>query len=116
MVSEFFYEWVPGVTRESFTEFQGWYDKYDFWAVLFAGLTPFPYKVITLSAGVFRINPIAFVLASILSRGLRFFLLAGLVVRWGEPIGEFIERRFALLTWAFGAMIVLGFVAIEWLL
>lgn len=114
-ISGFFFDWIPGVTLESFARIQDWYDRFDFWAVFLAGLTPFPYKVITLSAGVFRINPAAFLVASLLSRGLRFFVLGGLVYRWGEPIGEFIERRFALVTWTFGALVVLGFAAIRWL-
>lgn len=113
---DFFFQWVPGVTPESFDRVGGLYDRYSFWAVFLAGLTPLPYKVFTLSAGVFGINPVIFVVASALSRGLRFTVLAALIHRWGESIGGFIERRFALLTWAFGALVVLGFVVIEWVI
>lgn len=92
------------------------YDQYDFWAVFLAGLTPIPYKVFTLSAGVFSVNFFIFVLASALSRGLRFFLLAALIYRFGPPIARFIDRYFDLLAWAFGILLVGGFLVIEFVL
>ena len=98
-VSGFFFEYVPGVTPEAFATVQGLYNRWDFWAVFVAGLTPIPYKVFTISAGVFAINFPVLVLASTLSRGLRFFLVAGLIYRYGEPIHSFIDRYFNLLTW-----------------
>ncbi len=112
-VSGFFFDFIPGVTPESFATVQGYYERWDFWAVFFAGLTPVPYKVFTISAGVFAINFPVFVLASLLSRALRFFLVAGLIYRFGESIGSFIDRHFNLLTWAFGLLLVLGFVLIR---
>ena len=112
-VSGVFFDFVPGVTPEAFAEVQGYYERWDFWAVFVAGLTPIPYKVFTISAGVFAINFPVFVLASVLSRGLRFFLLAGLVYRYGEPIGAFIDRYFNLLTWVFTLILISGFVLIR---
>ena len=112
-VSGFFFEYVPGVTPEAFATVQGYYDRWDFWAVFFAGLTLLPYKVFTISAGVFAINFPVFVIASVLSRGLRFFLVAGLIYHYGEPISSFIDRYFNLLTWVFGLLLVLGFVLIR---
>ena len=112
-VSGFFFEYVPGVTPEAFATVQGYYDRWDFWAVFLAGLTPLPYKVFTISAGVFAINFPVFVLASVLSRGLRFFLVAGLIYRYGESISSFIDHYFNVLTWVFGLLLILGFVLIE---
>ena len=112
-VSGFFFDYVPGVTPEAFATVQGYYDRWDFWAVFLAGLTPLPYKVFTISAGVFAINFPVFVLASVLSRGLRFFLVAGLIYRYGESISSFIDRYFNVLTWVFGLLLILGFVLIE---
>ncbi len=111
--SGFFFEYVPGVTPEAFATVQGLYDRWNFWAVFVAGLTPIPYKVFTISAGVFVINFPVFVFASTLSRGLRFFFMAGLIYHYGEPIRSFIDRYFNLLTWIFGLLLVLGFVLIE---
>lgn len=111
-----FYQYVPGVSPEAFTRVQGLYDQYDFWAVFLAGLTPIPYKVFTISSGVFHINLPVFVVASFMSRGLRFFLVAGLIYRFGKPVSDFIDRYFNLLTWVFGILVVLGFVVVEGLL
>jgi membrane protein YqaA with SNARE-associated domain len=111
-----FFEYVPGVSSEAFERVQALYNRWDFWAVFLAGLTPIPYKVFTLSAGVFAINFPVFVLASVLSRGLRFFVVAGLIYRFGDAIGGFIDRYFDRLMWAFGGLLVGGFVLIEMVL
>ncbi|MFC1660923.1 YqaA family protein [Gemmatimonadota bacterium] len=116
LLGDFFFTYVPGVTPEAFQGVQELYDRYDFWAIFIAGLTPIPYKVFTLSAGVFSINFGVFLLASVLSRGLRFFLVAGLLYRFGTPISRFIDRYFNLLTWVFGALVILGFVVVKYLL
>jgi len=112
----FFFTYIPGVTPEAFDAIQELYNRYDFGAVFIAGLTPIPYKVFTLSAGVFTINFPVFVLASVLSRGLRFFVIAGLFYRFGAPISRFIDRYFNLLSWGFCALIVIGFLVISYLL
>ena len=116
LVEDFFFGWVPGVTPEAFASVQSLYNEYDFWAVFLAGLTPLPYKVFTLSAGVFSINFPIFVVASIMSRGLRFFLVAALIWKFGPPVSRFIDRYFNLLTVVFGLLLVGGFVVVTWLL
>jgi membrane protein YqaA with SNARE-associated domain len=113
LVEGWFYAYVPGVSAEAFAQVQGFYARYDFWAVFLAGLTPIPYKVFTLSAGVFNINFGVFALASVLSRGLRFFAVAGLIYRFGPPIARFIDRYFDLLAWAFAVLLVGGFILIK---
>jgi len=113
LLQDWFFAYVPGVSPESFASVQVLYDRYDFWAVFLAGLTPIPYKVFTLSSGVFSINFGIFVLASVLSRGLRFFVVAGLIYRFGPPITRFIDRYFNLLAIAFGVLLVAGFLVIE---
>ena len=111
-----FYSFVPGVTPAAFDRVQALYDQYDFWAVFLAGLTPIPYKVFTLSAGVFSVNFFVFVVASVLSRGLRFYVLAALIYRFGPPIARFIDRYFEILAMVFGVLLVAGFVLIEFVL
>jgi len=113
LLEGWFYAYVPGVSPESFASVQALYERYDFWAVFLAGLTPIPYKVFTLSSGVFSINFGIFMLASVLSRGLRFFVVAGLIYRFGPPITRFIDRYFNLLAMAFGILLVAGFLLIE---
>jgi membrane protein YqaA with SNARE-associated domain len=111
----FFFAYVPGFTPEAFATVQELYSRWGFWAVFLAGVTPLPYKVFTLSAGVFQISFPIFIVASALSRGLRFFVIAGLVYRYGIPVAGFIDRHFARLSWAFGILLVGGFVALRYL-
>jgi len=111
-----FFTYVPGVSPEAFESVRDFYDRNGFAAVFLAGLTPIPYKVFTLASGVFGINFAIFVVASILSRGLRFFVLAGLVFYFGPPIERFIDRHFDRLVIVFSVLLVAGFVVIEFLL
>lgn len=113
LVADWFYAYVPGVSPESFARVQALYDRWDFWAIFAAGFTPIPYKVFTLSAGVFSISFPIFVVASVLSRGARFFLLAGIIYFFGAGIQRFIDRYFNALVWAFFALLVAGFLVIE---
>jgi membrane protein YqaA with SNARE-associated domain len=112
----YFYAWVPGVSPEAFARVQGLYDRWDFWAIFLAGLTPIPYKVFTISAGVFDINLGIFVLASLTSRGLRFFAVSALIYKWGKPMSDFIDRYFDVLSILFGILLVGGFLVIEFVL
>jgi membrane protein YqaA with SNARE-associated domain len=86
-----------------------WADQYGFWGVFAAALTPIPYKVFTISAGVFKFNFPLFFAASVLGRGLRFFAVAALIKIYGEKITGFIDRWFNLLAIAFVVLIVGGF-------
>ncbi len=80
-----------------------------------AGFTPIPFKVFTLAAGGFRVPVLPFVVVSAVSRAARFFLVAGLLRIFGEPIRDFIDRWFNLLTVVLAVLIVLGFAAVRWL-
>ena len=116
VVDQWFFAYVPGFTPQAFDMVRGLYDRYDFWAVFIAGLTPIPYKVFTISGGVFGINFGTFVVASVLSRALRFFAVAGLIYKFGPPIARFIDKYFDLLAVAFVALLVGGFVVIKFVL
>lgn len=89
------------------------FQKYEAWAVGIAGFTPIPYKVFTIGAGVFYVNFRVFVLASVVSRGARFFLVAALLFLFGPPIRQFIERHFEWLTVLLVVGIIGGFVALR---
>lgn len=115
-VDSFFFAYVPGVTPEAFTKVQALYIDYEFMAIFLAGFTPLPYKVFTITAGVFQISFPVFVLASLVSRSARFFLVAGLIYYFGPSIQSFIDKYFDKLAWAFLILIVLGFVAIKYVL
>lgn len=84
-----------------------------FWAVLTAGVTPFPYKVITIMSGWTSMPLATFVLTSILARGLRFFIVAGLLWQFDAPIRDFIEKRLGLMFTLFVLILVGGFAAVS---
>lgn len=115
-VNHLFFTYVPGVTPEAFAHIQAIYDRYDFWAIFAAGFTPIPFKVFTLSAGVFEISFAVFVLASTVSRSARFFLVAGLIYVYGPSIQDFIDRYFDKLAWLFLVLLVGGFLVVKLLL
>jgi len=98
---------------ESFGEFAQWFNDYGVWILIIKGMTPFPYKVLTIAAGVTHMNLLEFVLASIVARSMRFYLVAGLLYFFGEPIREFIEKRLSLVTTVFVVLLVGGFVALK---
>jgi membrane protein DedA with SNARE-associated domain len=84
-------------------------------AVIIKGATPIPFKVVTIAAGVAHMDLLSFIGASIIARAMRFYLVAGLLYFFGQPIREFIERRLALVTTVFVVVLVGGFVAIRYL-
>ena len=116
VVREFFYTWIPGVNEKNVARVSGLYDAYNFWIVFVAAFTPIPYKVITILAGVCGIHFPMFVLASAIGRSARFYLVAWLFRHYGPPIKDFIERRFALVTFVGAVLLVGGFVAIKYVL
>ncbi len=89
------------------------YQRYDVWAILIAAFTPIPYKVFTVSAGVFELNFGRFVLASAIGRGARFFLVGGLIFAFGETIQYYISQYFELAVTLFAVLFVGGFVLIN---
>lgn len=92
------------------------YDQYNFWIVFTAGFTPLPYKIFTITGGLFHINFVMFIIASIISRGLRFFLIAGLIWKFGAPIKGFIDKYFNLLAIAFTVLLVGSFFLLGYVL
>lgn len=84
-------------------------------AVIIKGMTPIPYKVVTIAAGVAKMDLLAFIGASIIARAMRFYLVAGLLYFFGEPIRDFIEKRLTLVTTLFVVLLVGGFVAVKYL-
>lgn len=92
---------------------QAAYARYDVWIVLAAAFTPIPYKVFTIASGAMGMNLASFVLLSLVGRGARFFLVAGLLRRFGEPLRRTVERYFNLLSIVLFAMIVAGFASLR---
>jgi membrane protein YqaA with SNARE-associated domain len=99
---------------EKFNYIRELYKSYDAWAVGVAGFTPIPYKIFTISAGAFGINFPVFLFASLVSRSARFFLVGGLIRRFGPRIQSFIEKYLNMLAIAFTVLLIAGFAAIKY--
>ncbi|MGL4397094.1 MAG: YqaA family protein [Hyphomicrobium sp.] len=100
---------------DSFQTFVDWFNEWGVWILIIKGMTPFPYKVLTIAAGVAHMNLFSFMAASIIARAMRFFLVAALLYFFGEPIRDFIEKRLSLVTTVFVVLLVGGFVAVKYL-
>lgn len=111
-----FFKYVPGITIDGFNNIQAMYNQWNFWIVFTAGFTPIPFKLITISAGTFNINFLMFLIASIISRSVRFFIVASLIKVFGDPIKEFIEKYFNLLALIFTILLIGGFIFIKYIL
>ncbi|MFC1816297.1 YqaA family protein [Thermodesulfobacteriota bacterium] len=101
--------------NQKFDYIRDLYIAYDAWAVGIAGFTPIPYKVFTISAGAFRINFMVFLFASLVSRSARFFLVGGLIYRFGPKIQTFIDKYFNILAVAFTVLLIAGFMLLNYL-
>ncbi len=107
---------IPTVfSQEAFNNVGLLYEEYNFWVVFTAGFTPIPYKLITISAGVFDIDFILFIIASIVARAARFFLIAWLIMHFGPPIKSFIDKYFNWIAIGFTILLVGGFVLLSYL-
>jgi membrane protein YqaA with SNARE-associated domain len=101
---------------DKFGALQGKYAEWGGWIIFAKGLTPFPYKIITILSGVLHLGLPVFIVASIFSRAIRFYLVAGLVWKYGAPIQTFIEKRLMLVTCFFLLLLIGGFAAIKYIL
>jgi membrane protein YqaA with SNARE-associated domain len=98
---------------DALESFRAWFERWGVAVILIKGLTPIPYKIVTIAAGAAAFDPWIFLLASIVTRGARFFLLAALLRRYGTPMRAFIEQRLTLLTTLVAVGILGGFVVLK---
>ncbi len=113
LVSNFFFHFIFDPT--TFEHVAALYRKWDFWAVFVAAFTPIPYKVFTLTAGVCHISFGMFVLASIVGRASRFFLVASLLWWFGPSVKLFVERYFNWLTIILVGLLATGFIVLKYI-
>lgn len=120
-IGYFFYDQIGQPILEALgkgayaAEFNARFNDLGFWPVLIAGLTPFPYKVITIMSGWTGLPMGTFIITSIVARGIRFFLVATLLWKFGAPIRDFIERRLGLMFALFLALLAAGFYVLRFL-
>ncbi|SEO27734.1 membrane protein YqaA, SNARE-associated domain [Rhodospirillales bacterium URHD0017] len=110
-------EWVVRTyhMETGLAAFRHGFEQYGIWIILIKGLTPIPYKLVTIASGAAHFDLFTFVWASIVTRGVRFFVVAALLWKFGEPIRTFIEKRLTLLTWLFLIALIGGFVAFRYI-
>lgn len=101
--------------EESFRNLQQDFLKWGFWIVALKGLTPIPYKIVTIASGVAGLNMSTFIIASIIARGFRFFMLAGLLWYYGPSIKNYIDRNLTLVTVGGLLILIIGFVIVKYL-
>ncbi len=101
--------------QEAFNKFRDEFQHWGLWIILIKGLTPIPYKIVTIASGVAHFDLLVFALASLATRASRFFLVAALLRYFGPPIRTFIEKYLTWVTTAFVLLIVAGFVTITYL-
>lgn len=109
-------DWVHGVVASmgwaaKFAEFEALYAEHGLMVILLKGLTPFPYKIVTIASGVLHFSFPVFIAASVATRAGRFFLVAGLLKYFGPPVREFVEKRLTLVTTVVAVVIVAALVA-----
>ena len=114
MAAHFFFNNIPGFSEELFLNIKEQYDIHGFIIIFTAGFTPIPYKLFTITAGAFKISFPSFLIATIISRSARFFLVSYLIRKYGEKVKDFIDQYFNLLTGVFIVMLVGGYVLIKY--
>jgi len=115
-VDSFFFKYVPGFSESLFERVMTNFNEYGFWYVFAAGFTPIPYKVFTIASGVFKLNFFLFVIASAISRSLRFFAIAALFRKFGPGIKIFIDKYFNLLAILFFILLLGGFLVVRFII
>ena len=115
-VAGFFFEYVPGFTREGFAEVEAWYRENAAMAIFTAAFTPIPYKIFTIASGVFAVPLYTLITASFVGRAGRFYAVATVIYFFGPTAKRWLERYFELITVALVALAVGGFLAVDYLL
>ena len=108
-LANFFFDIIPGFSNDVFYSIKSQYEQWNFWIIFTAGFTPIPFKIFTITAGAFDINFILFLIASTVSRSARFFIVCGLIWKYGESIEKFINKYFNILALAFTILLFGGF-------
>ena len=112
-VQDLFYDYVPGFTEKKFIHLTNWYEEWGWPLVFLAGFSPIPYKIFTIASGVLGMAFPQFLIASAISRSARFFIVAVLIAKFGEPMKVFIDKHFNKLALAFGVLLLGGFAVLK---
>ena len=114
--AEFFFNNVPGFSKDLYFTIKKQYEMNGFWIIFTAGFTPIPYKIFTITAGAFNISFTFFLIASIVSRTARFFLISVLILKFGENIRNFIDKYFNIITIILTILIISGYIMLKYVI
>ena len=119
MIGMFSFELVEPLLQDAgyypkYLQAKQWFDEWGFWAVFLAGFSPIPYKVFTITAGVISMAFLPFVVASVIGRGARFYLVAGLLYWGGEGMEKTIRKYIDIIGWVTVALVILLLIIIKW--
>ena len=92
---------------------QDWFDRYGVWVVFLAGFSPIPYKLFTITSGVLGLSLLPFIVASLVGRGARFYLVAGLIILGGERFARFLHERVDHIGWAVVAVLIVALLFVQ---
>ncbi len=111
-------KWIIEVynMQDSFESLKETFNKYGFWVISLKALTPIPYKIVTITCGVIKFDMGTFIMASVIARASRFFLLAALIYKFGSPIKSFIEKNLTMVTTIALLALIGGFVLIKYVI
>ncbi len=118
LIGHFLFELIEPLLHEAgywhkYQEVRGWFSEWGFWAVFLAGFSPVPYKIFTIAAGVIGMSPLAFALASLISRGGRFYLVSALMVWGGERMERTLRNYIDRIGWVTVAIAIIAYVALN---
>ncbi|MAJ43926.1 MAG: cytochrome B [Candidatus Marinimicrobia bacterium] len=113
LTAQYFFKYIPGFTESIFYSIKTKYELYDFWIIFTAGFTPIPFKIFTISAGAFNVSFMMFLVASAISRSLRFLIISVLIYKFGKPVKELIDKYFNIVSVIFTILLIGGFLLIK---
>jgi len=113
VLSPYFFKYVPGFTPEQFEKVSQLFREYGFWIIIIKGLTPIPFKVITICAGACKVPLWTLIVASFLSRAARFYMVAGLIRAFGERVRPFLEKHLDFILFVGFLMLLLGVASVK---
>ena len=113
--ADFFFNNIPGFSKDIYFSIKEQYNIYGFLIIFTAGFTPIPYKIFTITAGAFNISFPLFLIASIVSRSARFFLISLLILKFGIRIRNFIDKYFNILSIIFTILLFAGYILIRYI-
>ena len=116
VLAQFVFNNIPGFSETAYNNIQIQYEKWDFGVLLLASLLPVPYKIFSISSGVFDLNLVMFSVATLLSQGAKFYLMALLVIKIGPAVRELLKFRFKVYALGFTVVLIGSFVLIKYLI